>query len=218
MSNERANLLYGPPASGKSTIAKNITEVLPLRYLSIGDITRKEIADDTPNGIMFKKYLDEISQYPVKLITNTVEVRIASILKNNDSFLLDGFPKYFEEAETFVDLMQKYKFKINMIIIINLSLENSLKRACDRRICDSCLTQTTLIKGSKEYCNECDGKLIIREDDQPDTLSRRYKDYEESIDKTLTVLDGYYNRIIHINGSKKQKTIVRDIMKMCKPE
>jgi adenylate kinase family enzyme len=74
-------LLYGPPASGKTTLAKGISNNFDISYLSVGQITRREIANKTDVGHRLKKYLDDVVEYPVEFIGDIVEKELDSLKK-----------------------------------------------------------------------------------------------------------------------------------------
>jgi adenylate kinase len=213
MSNkERVNLLYGPPASGKSSVAKEICATRNIEYLSVGDITRREIASGSPRGQELEDCLNRVIEYPVELITSVVEERIIQTLNNGLDFILDGYPKYPWEAEAFLGLLERSNLRIRLIIVIDIPLEEAIKRVAERRICQNCLSQTDIKTNPGDNCIKCGGALIIREDDRPEILRRRYGDYESTIDSTLKILYGHYKSLIRINGSQLPEEVRKDAL------
>lgn len=207
MNKERSILLYGPPASGKSTVAKEVSDQTGISYLSVGDMTREEISSKSKRGLRLQKYLDEVVEYPVELISEVVEERIVKAIQSETSFILDGFPKYPGEATAFVSLMEKHKFKIDAIAIIEIPFQEALIRAASRRICTECLLQTTIDDQNICTCDSCGGSLIIRDDDRPEVLERRYQDYDNSIRETLAILEGHYTKLLTIDGTNNRETV-----------
>jgi adenylate kinase len=207
-------LLYGPPASGKTTLAKGISNNFDISYLSVGQITRREIANKTDVGHRLKKYLDDVVEYPVEFIGDIVEKELDSLKKSGvNTVLLDGFPKYFWEAEKFLNILKKLNLTINKIIIINLTYDDICKRASNRRICLKCLKEYNLSNTGSIICPECGNELVLREDDSAFVLKRRYGDHVFSLEKTLKVLDIDANYLVEIDGSGDEDTVLHRFSK-----
>ncbi len=204
-------LFYGPPASGKSTVAREVSSQLKLEYLSVGEITRNEITKNSILGRELKKYLDEVVEYPVELITQVVEERILDAKSNSKGFILDGYPKYDWEAEAFLNLMNKHNFPLDKVVVLDVPMDTAIARVSNRRMCTDCLTQFDISENNISNCIKCGGNLIIREDDEPTILRRRYGDYDSSINKTLQVLNNHYRSLAHFDGTKSPQQVLSEI-------
>ncbi|MEK6913495.1 MAG: nucleoside monophosphate kinase [Nanoarchaeota archaeon] len=207
-----STLLYGPPASGKTTLAQILTKETGLVYISVGQIVREEIRKKSTNGLLLKKYLDDVVEYPVDLISKVVENRLKK-LKSGESFLLDGFPKYYNEAKAFLDIKEKHKLNINNIILIEVPLPQVISRVKNRRICLNCLRQYSIEVDGISRCSKCEILLSKREDDSIDFLIRRYTDYKKSIGKTLKILGSNNFKTTKIDGEKHTLEILHLIKK-----
>lgn len=174
-------LIYGPPGSGKTTVAQGVCKKEGLEYLSVGTITRSEISKKTELGNSLKAYLDQVVEYPPEVITKTMKPYIISA----KGFLLDGYPKYKEEIPPFFQILNKGNLLINGVFVLVLTAEEAQTRALQRKICSVCGLQTEREKGR---CSSCGGQLKTREDDQPEIFSRRFNDYIRTIDQTLAGL------------------------------
>lgn len=209
---QQKHLLYGPPASGKSTVASEICNSSGMEYLSVGEMTRREIASGSLMGQQLKKCLDQVVEYPVELITRVIERRIVDTLEGGRGFILDGFPKYPRETSAFLGLMEKHNFAIDAVILIDIPFEEALKRVSNRLICQNCLSQTSFRANTDGGCGNCGGILIVRDDDKPEILLRRYKDYKSSIGETLSILSGHYSKLVRVDGSKPLTSVLREIL------
>lgn len=212
MYKDKIYLLYGPPASGKSTLAQEISNSRGLEYISIGKITRAEILQRSDVGIQLKKCLDRNVVYPPKLISGVVKNYINGSHKHNKSLLFDGFPKYPAEVPPFLKILNAYNAIVPSIFIVNVPLETALLRVANRRICQKCLTQFSYEKYKIVYCPSCNGKLIIREDDEPKAFIARYRDFEVSINKTLEMLKITNAIVYNIKGDVSREIILDDIL------
>lgn len=174
-------LIYGPPGSGKTTVAQEMCKKEGLEYLSVGAITRSEISRCTELGNALKACLDKVIEYQPELIAKTMEPYII----NAQGFLLDGYPKYKEEVPSFFQILNRAGLTINRILVLTLTLEEAQVRTLQRKICSVCGLQT----GEKESrCGSCGGELKTREDDQPEIFSRRFNDHIQTINQTLARL------------------------------
>jgi adenylate kinase len=69
------------------------------------------------------------------------------------------------------------------VALIQVPDESIVMRMSSRRVCDSCgLTQSVSpdSKSNGETCPYCGGDLIVRPDDNPDTVRRRLATYAEA--------------------------------------
>lgn len=201
-------LLYGPPASGKSTIAKKICSIWNLEYISVGKITRTEIEKKSAIGKELKNYLDLVVEYPVELITTVVFLAINKCINSGKFFILDGYPKYDWEAREF--LKQKKHFDIAGSIILEIPFETAKIRSKNRRVCPKC-QESQSIGSIENQCLFCNTSLILREDDSEAIFIRRYNDYITNIDKTMNVLRNEKIPELRINSSNNIKQIVKSI-------
>lgn len=203
-------LIYGPPGSGKTTIAKYLAKTMKIKYLSVGDITRKEIAAKTNIGKQLKYYLDQVVEYPVDLISSVVEKYLNYKSADDKRFILDGFPKYSWEADRFLRVVTRDNIKISAIVVLNLSLKEALKRIRNRKICQNCQAQI-LTKSRAKICPKCNSNLIIRKDDKKSAFFRRYNDHIGSIGATLETLKKHINNVIEVDATPSKNQVIKMI-------
>ncbi|MFA5173091.1 MAG: nucleoside monophosphate kinase [Candidatus Paceibacterota bacterium] len=210
---KKVYLLYGPPASGKTTIISFLAKKLNASPISMGEITRREILAKTKLGKKLKIFLDKVIEYSPNLLREIFdkEIKKASLNKN---FIFDGFPKYLREIKIFLEIIKNNKFIIEDVIIINLSLEDSLKRVKNRRICSSCLKQQNIYKKNNNKCLKCGGKLKIRDDDKSFIIKRRYNDFLISQNNIIEELKKVAKNIFYLNSNQSPLKIKKDINKI----
>lgn len=202
-------LLYGPPASGKTTIATFISEKLHAKYISIGSLTRSEIAKKTALGKRLKKYLDEVVEYPANLISTVVDKEIEKIGSQFNITIIDGFPKYESEVPAFQKMIRNKHMEVGGIFIIKLPLSVVRMRVKTRMICHNCLNQQE--KNEKNLCIICGAELNIRDDDSETIIKRRYGDFLNSMKQLSRSLFPVTKNIIKINGNKSKADIKKEL-------
>jgi adenylate kinase len=124
-------ILFGPPGSGKGTQSEKLIARYGLKHLSTGDLLRSEIASQTSLGLAAKHYMDKGQLVPDEVVIGM----ISSALQNNPQakgFLFDGFPRTKAQSEALDALLQKNGVGINVLIALNVSEEELVKRLLNR--------------------------------------------------------------------------------------
>lgn len=210
-------VLLGPPGAGKGTQAKKIADKFGIPHISTGDILRKAIADKTLLGKQAAEYLEKGLLVPDDLVIAMVKSRL-DMEDCENGFLLDGFPRTVKQAESLDDYMQEKGIQLDIVLNIEVKQDTLIERFTGRRVCEQC-GATYNIKSSppKEpgLCDKCGGRLIIRDDDKPETVKKRLEVYETS----TAPLIGYYkekNLLINIDGSGSIDYVFEDILEHLK--
>lgn len=172
-------LIYGPPGSGKTTVAREICREAHLNYISVGQVTRQEITQKTALGMNLATYLNRVIEYPPELVAEAMAPHLVSSAKQG--FLLDGYPKYEVEVPSFLGILESGNFSIDKVLVMELGYPEAQARVLERGICTQCGSQT---KKSEIRC-VCGGMLDTREDDLPESFRRRFDDHSTTIENTL---------------------------------
>jgi adenylate kinase len=108
-------VLLGPPGAGKGTQATILSEKLGVPHISTGDLFRANISEQTALGIEAKKYLDAGDLVPSELTVDMVRSRLAEPDAVN-GFLLDGFPRSVNQAESLVGILADLGAKLDAVL------------------------------------------------------------------------------------------------------
>lgn len=210
-------ILLGPPGAGKGTQAKKIADEFGICHISTGEIFRKAVSKHTPLGEKAAEYLDKGLLVPDEIVEGIVESR----LDMNDckaGFLLDGFPRTVNQAECLAIYIKQKGIKLDLVLNIEVGQENLIERFTGRRTCNKC-GATYHIKFSPPknpgVCDKCNGQLIVRKDDETDTVKKRLKVYETT---TAPLID-YYNcnhLLVNIDGARPIDEVFEDIKRHVK--
>ena len=98
-------------------------------------------------------------------------------------FILDGFPRTVEQADALKDILEGLKRPLTKVLNIHVPSEDLVERAVGRRICKSCgATYHVKFNAPKveNVCDECNGQLYQRADDNEETMKNRLAVYEDS--------------------------------------
>ena len=179
-------ILLGAPGAGKGTQAEVICNALNIPTISTGNMLRAAVKAGTEYGLKAKAAMDAGDLVSDDIVIGILKDRIKEPDAQN-GFILDGFPRTVPQAEA-LDAMG---VKIDKVIEIFVPDETIQKRLSGRRVCLDCgATYHVDFKPSKVegVCDVCGKELVIRKDDQPETVISRLKTYHEQ----TAPLKGYY--------------------------
>jgi len=124
-------ILFGPPGSGKGTQSENIVEKYGLVHLSTGNLLREEIANKTPLGTEAKNFMDKGQLVPDEVVIGMIDNSLEHH-KDATGFLFDGFPRTVAQAEALDKLLSLKKSEISLVLALEVSEEELVKRLLNR--------------------------------------------------------------------------------------
>jgi len=179
-------ILLGPPGAGKGTQAEVLVEKLNVPQISTGDILRAAVKNGTPVGLKAKAFMDAGDLVPDDIIIEIVKERLsADDCKNG--YIFDGMPRTIAQAEA----IDEQGIEIDTVLSIEVPDDVIVKRLGGRRTCPECgmIFHIETKKPAKEgICDVCSAALIIRKDDEADTVLNRLSTYHN---ETEPLIDYY---------------------------
>ncbi len=179
-------IFLGAPGAGKGTQAQVVEQKLSIPAISTGNIIREALANGTEMGKKAKSFMDSGALVPDEVVIGIIKERLSKDDCKN-GFILDGFPRTIPQAEA-LDAMG---VEIDRVIDIEVPDESIARRMSGRRVCKNCGASYHLeykkpaVEGK---CDSCDGELIQRKDDSPETVLDRLRVYHEQTEP----LKNYY--------------------------
>ena len=170
-------ILLGAPGAGKGTQAEIISKTCNIPAISTGNILRAAIKDNTEMGLKAKSFMDAGQLVPDEVIIGIVKERLTAPDCAN-GFILDGVPRTIAQAEA----IERMGIQIDVVLELAVEDDVIIQRMGGRRVCEACGASYHVVnKPSKVegVCDACGGKLVIRKDDQPETVLGRLKAYHE---------------------------------------
>lgn len=204
MSKTKMISFFGPPGSGKGTIAQRCVKELGWVMLSTGDLCRQHIQDQTELGKQFQACVQAGHLIPDQLITTMVVEWLKGFLGKGKTIILDGYPRTKEQGNLFVQILKNDKdfSAVDFSIIdFHLDAEEIVRRISNRIVCSNKKCQAVYSAVAKKpkvdgVCDACGTQLIRRPDDAEAvvrerlTVFARYKDdllnfYKEAGEKVI---------------------------------
>ena len=183
-------IMLGAPGAGKGTQAKMIAEKYGVPHISTGGIFRANIKNGTELGKEAKGYMDKGLLVPDELTVRLLLDRVAQEDCVN-GYVLDGFPRTIPQAEVLDEKLTELDEKVDYAVNVDVPDENIINRMSGRRACLNCgaTYHIVSIPPKKEgICDVCGSELVLRDDDQPETVKNRLKVYHE---QTQPLIDYY---------------------------
>ena len=208
-------IMLGAPGAGKGTQAKRIAEKYNVPHISTGDIFRENIKNGTELGNKAKAYMEAGDLVPDELVLELIMDRFEKEDCAN-GYVLDGFPRTIPQAEALDAALDAKGQSIDNVIDVDVPDEHIIKRMAGRRTCAHCGAIFHLehmppkIEGK---CDQCGGHLMMREDDQPDTVLARLKTYHE---QTQPLKDYYGAKgLVHsVDGTQDREVVFGEVVKI----
>jgi adenylate kinase len=167
-------LIVGSQGSGKGTQAKRISAEYGIPHISTGDLYRAAVAAGTELGKAVEPILAEGRLVPDEI---TIPLIREELLKTQDGFVLDGFPRNIAQAEALDELLEDLGRPLSIILLLELSDDVSRERLLKR------------------------ARLEGRVDDTPEVIDERLVTYHE---KTQPVVDHYLatGNLVKVHGER----------------
>ncbi|MDP8265525.1 MAG: adenylate kinase [Candidatus Aceula meridiana] len=213
-------VLLGAPGAGKGTQAKLLEKVLGLKHISMGDILREEMKNNTPLGQEVKKYVESGGLVPDEVVTKIIELKLTDKNFAGQGYLLDGFPRTASQAEDLDKIVTSVAQPFDYVVYMEVDSEVVIQRLTGRRVCRSCgaLFHTTNMPSKQEgVCDSCGGELYQRPDDNEETIRKRINVYLES---TAPIIDYYKAKglLLAVDGNQEAGKLKDELLEIFKKD
>lgn len=175
----------GIQGSGKGTQAVQLSVTLKYQHINIGDLFRHHIQNQTTLGKEVQLIIQRGELVSDDLVFELVS---SSTDKEAKGIVFDGFPRTIAQAEYLIA-----HYKLLKVFYLELSEKAAIDRISARRICSLCQENYNLKTQPPQndgICDECNGKLIIRQDDKPEAIHKRFKEF---YDQTMPLKEFFEN-------------------------
>ncbi len=203
-------ILLGSPASGKGTQAELLAKKFNLYLLQTGEISRqlakkdKRIKEIVDSGKLIPQ--EEMTMYVMDLLHNQ-----KPDLKN---ILFEGFPRFISQYEALDKFLKSKGDDIDIVISLDISLDEAVRRISSRRTCKVCgKVYNVIINPAPGDICECGGELIQRVDDSPESVKVRFEYYKNNTKELIDYLDKK-GKLIRVDGERPIEEIQEDLVKI----
>jgi adenylate kinase len=206
-------ILLGPPGAGNGTQSKLLERKFGLTQLSSGDMLRAAVSSGTPVGKQAKAEMERGDLVPDRTVVDVVFEYLAG-MTNQSGFILDGFPRTVEQAQSLDEWLEKNDSRIDSVIVIDVADERLIERITGRFTCAKCgegYHDRFKRPKAENVCDICGGhEFKRRADDSAETVATRLKAYHE---QTAPLIDYYaaQGKVVTVDGEASIEGVSRQM-------
>jgi adenylate kinase len=202
-------ILMGPQGAGKGTQAAKLEEETGATHIETGDLVRSEIKQETELGQKIKEYSDKGKLVPDEIIIDMTK----PYLDENDSWILDGFPRNQEQARALDEALEEIGEKIDRVIVLEADDDALVERLSGRRQSEATgeIYHVEHNPPPDEGSDEDPGPFVQRDDDTEEAIRTRLDTYHEQTEP----LKDYYEEqgiLVTIDASKDIDEVTKDVL------
>ena len=202
-------IIMGPQGAGKGTQAGKLEEETGATHIETGDLVRQEISQETDIGQQIKEYSDQGKMVPDEIIIDMTR----PYLEENDSWILDGFPRNKEQAEALDEMLDEINEQIDRVIALEADDEELIERLSGRRQSEA-TGEVYHIEHNpppEEGSEEDPGPFVQRDDDTEEAIRNRLEDYHE---QTEPLKDYYQEKgvLVTVDASQDIDEVTEDVL------
>lgn len=168
-------VLLGPPASGKGTLGRRLSESLDLDYLGTGAMLRSAVEAGSELGLSAKPYLDRGEYLPDEIMCPLMGEWLA---KREGGWILDGFPRSEAQAKFLSEWLSDRDLALDAAILLEVPEAVLLRRIRGRVECPECRWSGRMSELTADRCPECGGVAVPRADDNESNFRSRLSEYQ----------------------------------------
>ena len=207
-------ILIGPPGVGKGTQAALLGGRKGVHSLSSGEIFRREIEAQTDLGRMAQRYISHGELVPNGVTIEMMAKRLRDPEIRRNGFILDGFPRTVRQADSLQEILADLDMPLQKVISLSAPVELIVNRLSGRMGCTKCgaiyhsIERPTQREG---YCDVCNSPIVVRSDDQPETIRERLRIFRED---TAPVIDFYeaLGITVTVDATRDAEEVYKDII------
>lgn len=203
-------VLLGPPASGKGTQGRRITEHYGVPVTSVGEVLRREKEAGTVLGLEAATYFDHGRLVPDRIAVASIA---GWLEENKDAFVFDGFPRTVGQAEALDDVLSRHQAPLMVAIWLEVDAETIRDRVGLRVICADCGQTFRIgwqVQNRQDACPLCAGRLETRHDDDAETLVQRMAQYREHTEPLIAYYEGR-GLLRRVHAGRSPEEVSREI-------
>ncbi|MDA1337233.1 MAG: nucleoside monophosphate kinase [bacterium] len=184
---ERLYIFLGAPGSGKGTQTLLLADKLRLTRIEMSKLLEERFLNAEPGEYVEsegKKYYVADQQKlwesgvlnETPFVVDTVRARLKRLKREEQSILLDGFPRAISQMEYLMPFALESFGKENIIVLyLDVDEEDTIFRNSHRRICELVRHPILYIKETEQLtlCPLDGSKLITRSFDTPELITTR---------------------------------------------
>src|ERR671927_894948 len=200
-------IIMGPQGAGKGTQAAKLEEETGATHIETGDLVRSEIKSESELGQKIKEYSDKGELVPDEIIIDMTK----PYLDDNDSWILDGFPRNQEQAKALDEALEEIGEKLDKVIVLEAPDDVLVERLSGRRQSEATGEIYHVEHNPPPEDEEEPGPFVQREDDTEEAIRNRLETYHEQTEP----LKDYYEEkgiLVTVDATQDIDKVTEDVL------
>lgn len=203
----RKYVVMGVQGSGKGTQARRLADDFELEHIEVGDVFRWNVQHHTKLGARVRRDIDAGDLVGDDVVEQIVQDRLEAH-DWNYGFVIDGFPRTERQASFFLE-----RYDIDAVVHLVMPDTEVEARVLARRVCTDCGLDYNLMSHRptvEHVCDLCGGALVARDDDTPEALAQRLRDYRERTEPAIALFAAK-ERVVDVDATRSKDEVYAEI-------
>lgn len=224
-----------PPNGGKGTQTRILSERYKLPTFDMGGTFRAILKENKDPALAeeLKSYMNQGKLVPIQTVLKVFTKGFTDLVAqypDAKGYILDGFPRNTDQADGLIALCEQWGAKMAKVIYLNVSMAVVEQRATGRRFCSKDAGHVYNIHESKFtpkakktekgqdvwLCDIDQAELIIRADDEPETVKKRLAEYAQETDPLIRKFKET-GLLVEIDGEQAPEKVTQQIEAVIQP-
>ena len=201
-------VIMGPQGAGKGTQAAKLEEETGATHIETGDPVREEINQGTELGQKIQEYNERGELVPDEIIIDMTK----PYLDENDSWILDGFPRNREQAEALDEMLGEIGEDLDRVVVLEAPDDVLVERLSGRRQSEATGEIYHVEHNPPPDDPDVDpGPFVQREDDTEEAIRNRLETYHEQTEP----LKDYYREkgiLVTVDATQEIDEVTGDVL------
>lgn len=181
-------IIFGPPGTGKGTMAQKLAQEYGLRHISTGDIIRKNQQEKTKIGQLADKIVNDGNLLPDDIVNEMIKQELIDDTKST-GFIFDGFPRTAGQAKMLDQFLNSRGTPVTTVIHLNTPKWVVIERIVKR------------------------GETSGRKDDTREAFPTRWNAYQTETIPALNYFEGR-GKVKEVNGEMSIDDVYSEFQKI----
>ena len=202
-------IIMGPQGAGKGTQAAKLEEETGATHIETGDLVREEISQGTELGQKIQEYNERGELVPDEIIIDMTK----PYLDENDSWILDGFPRNQEQAQALDEMLDEIDEDLDKVVVLEAPDDVLVERLSGRRQSETTgeIYHVDYNPPPEEGSEEDPGPFVQREDDTEEAIRNRLETYHGQTEP----LKDYYEEkgiLVTVDATQDIDKVTEDVL------
>lgn len=205
-------VMLGRQGSGKGTQGVQLSKLLVVPHISVGDVLRDASKSDTPAGREAAETMKKGDLVEDRLVVSLVAERLGDSDARSGGFVLDGFPRTASQAKSLESILGHQQ--LDKAIVIDVPLEVAKQRLLSRRVCSQC-GRTYSVERAQSLetwtCGACGGEVKRRADDNEEAVTNRLEIHDRQMQPLIDWF-GERGQLLMVDGVGSSEEVFARIL------